>query len=161
MSIDILIADYNNEKHAQAICDLLDDYASDPMGGGEPLPASVLEALVGELSKRTDAFTVLCFIDGQAAGLVNCFEGFSTFRAKPLVNIHDVTVRAAYRGRGLSHKMIAAVEQEARNRGCCKLTLEVFEGNVIADTSYRRIGFAAPAASDALGQTLFLDKLLA
>jgi ribosomal protein S18 acetylase RimI-like enzyme len=102
----------------------------------------------------------LCFVDGEAAGLVNSFEGFSTFKAKPLINIHDVTVRGTFRGLGLSRKMIAVVEEEARRRDCCKLTLEVLEGNTHAADAYRRFGFGEPEAAAELGRTFFMNKPL-
>jgi hypothetical protein len=31
----------------------------------------------------------------------------------------------------------------ARQRGCCKITLEVLEGNAVAQASYGKFGFAA------------------
>ncbi len=37
MKIEILDADYLNETHAQEIAFLMDSYATDPMGGGNPL----------------------------------------------------------------------------------------------------------------------------
>ena len=39
------------------------------------------------------------FID-KPVGLATTFEGFSTFAAKPLINIHDIAVLPDYRGRG-------------------------------------------------------------
>lgn len=75
-------------------------------------------------------------------GLVNCFEGFSTFAAEPLVNVHDVSVVDTFRGLGLSHKMLEKVEDIARERGCCKITLEVLEGNPVAQGAYRKFGFS-------------------
>lgn len=160
MAIDIFIADYTVAAHADAICSLLNDYAKDPMGGGEALSDAVLQALVPGMAAQAGAFTVLCFVDDQAAGLVNSFQGYSTFKAKPLINIHDVTVRADFRGLGLSRKMIAAVEAQARHRGCCKLTLEVLEGNSHAADAYRRFGFAEPEAAPELGKTYFMNKPL-
>src|SRR5690554_1281122 len=99
-------ADLDNPQHAQAIVELLNGYALDPMGGAEPLPHEVKANLVAELRKRPTAHIVLGFVDDEPAGLVNCFEGFSTFACKPLLNIHDVTVAPQHRGRGLSSVML-------------------------------------------------------
>ncbi len=90
MYIEITKADYLSKQHATEIPMLLDGYASDPMGGGKPLNENVKNNLVKELSKLPHAFSVIAYIDAQPAGLVNCFETFSTFSCKPLVNIHDV-----------------------------------------------------------------------
>ena len=158
--IVVVQADYSNPVHAQALRDVLNHYAKDPMGGGEALSAQVLEALPAELAKRAHAFSVLAFVDDVAAGLVNCFEGFSTFAGKPLVNVHDVSVVDTFRGLGLSHKMLEKVEDIARERGCCKITLEVLEGNDVAQGSYRKFGFSDGQLDPAYGRMLFWNKYL-
>ncbi|MEO6678160.1 MAG: GNAT family N-acetyltransferase [Pseudomonas sp.] len=156
----ILQASYTNPVHAEAICLVLNSYAQDPMGGGEPLDAEVLQQLPAELAKRPYAFSVLAFVGGEPAGLVNCFEGFSTFACRPLVNIHDVAVVPKFRGLGLSQKMLQKVEDIARQRGCCKITLEVLEGNAVAQASYAKFGFAAGMFDPAHGRMLFWIKAL-
>ena len=156
----VVQADYSNPVHAQALRDVLNHYANDPMGGGEALSPHVLEQLPAELAKRPHAFSVLAFVDGEAAGLVNCFEGFSTFAGKPLVNVHDVSVSGAFRGLGLSQQMLLKVEEIARERGCCKITLEVLEGNPVAQGSYRKFGFSEGRLDPAYGRMLFWNKYL-
>ena len=132
----IIIADYYNVIDSSAIVELMDQYAQDKMGGGVSLPDSVKTALVPAMANVPGAFTVLALIEGKPAGLINCFMGFSTFKAKPLINIHDVIVLSEYRGRKLSQLMLEKVEAVARERGCCKLTLEVLQGNKIAQNAY-------------------------
>lgn len=156
----VVQADYTNPVHAQAVRDVLNHYAQDPMGGGEALSLDVLERLPAELAKRPHAFSVLAFVDDQAAGLVNCFEGFSTFVGKPLINVHDVSVVDTFRGLGLSQKMLQKVEDIARERGCCKLTLEVLEGNPVAQGSYRKFGFSGGQLDPAHGVMQFWNKSL-
>ena len=156
----VVQADYSNPVHAQALRDVLNHYANDPMGGGEALSPQVLEQLPAELARRPHAFSVLAFVDGEAAGLVNCFEGFSTFAGKPLVNVHDVSVSGAFRGLGLSQKMLLKVEEIARERGCCKITLEVLEGNPVAQGSYRKFGFSEGQLDPAYGRMLFWNIYL-
>ena len=156
----IVQASYTNPVHAQALRDVLNHYAQDPMGGAAALPVEVLEQLPGKLAKLPHAFSVLAFVDGQAAGLVNCFEGFSTFAGKPLVNVHDVSVMGNYRGLGLSQKMLDKVEMIARERGCCKITLEVLEDNPVAQRSYRKFGFSDGQLDPDHGRMLFWKKSL-
>ena len=67
--------------------------------------------------------------------------GFSSFRGKPLINIHDVAVSPAARGQGIGRKLLAAVETEARSLGCGKVTLEVRSDNARAMGLYRSVGF--------------------
>ncbi|HJW57193.1 MAG TPA: GNAT family N-acetyltransferase [Burkholderiaceae bacterium] len=160
MNIDIVKIDYNQPLHAKALIDLLDAYAMDPMGGSHPLSAHARQNLVAALAQRPTAFGVLAFAEGEPAGLVNCFEGFSTFACKPLVNIHDVVVLPAYRGQKIAHRMLRQVEQLARERGCCKLTLEVLQGNRVAQQFYRAFGFDGYSLLAENGNAVFLQKIL-
>jgi ribosomal protein S18 acetylase RimI-like enzyme len=159
-SVDVLRADYANATHAQALVELLNAYAQDPAGGGAPLSEFALQNLARELAARPQAFSVLAFEAGQPVGLVNCFEGFSTFACRPLVNVHDVVVLASHRGRGIAEKMLGLVETIARERGACKLTLEVLQGNAGAVRLYQRAGFASYQLDPAMGQAQFLQKWL-
>ena len=139
---------------------LLDAYASDKMGGGQALDEVVKTNLVSELSKLPHAFTVIAYVDDEPAGLVNCFEAFSTFKCKPLINIHDVVVLEKYRGNNLSQKMLQEVESIARAKGCCKLTLEVLANNAAAKSAYRKFGFDAYVLDPDAGTALFWQKFL-
>lgn len=156
----VLQASYSNPVHAEAIGVLLNHYAEDPMGGGRPLGQDLLRQLPAELAKRPQAFSVLAFAGGQPVGLVNCFEGFSTFACRPLVNVHDVLVLDGFRGQGLSKRMLQKVEDIARQRGCCKITLEVLEGNARAQVAYQACGFADTQLDPAHGRMLFWSKAL-
>jgi ribosomal protein S18 acetylase RimI-like enzyme len=156
----VLQASYSNPVHAEAIGFLLNQYAEDAMGGGESLSLDTREQLAIELAKRPHAFSVLAFIAGEPVGLVNCFEGFSTFACRPLVNVHDVVVIASARGQGISQKMLSKVEEIARQRGCCKITLEVLEGNKVAQGAYQKLGFADYQLDPQMGRALFWQKSL-
>lgn len=160
MDIKIENVDYLNDIHAREIAFLMDSYAADPMGGGKPLAEEVKNKLAKELSKLSYAFSVICYVDGVAAGLVNCFEQFSTFSGKPLINIHDVIVLKQFRGMELSQKMLKRVEEIAISKDCCKLTLEVLEGNQIARSSYTKFGFLDYELDPKMGKALFWQKIL-
>ena len=112
------------------------------------------------LAQHPSAFSIFAYIDGAPAGLVNCFEGFSTFACKPLINIHDFVVMPEWRGHGIGRHMMAWLEKFAKERGCCKLTLEVLENNHAAKALYRRCGFADYKLADAAGNALFWQKYL-
>ncbi|MFT6122850.1 MAG: ribosomal protein S18 acetylase RimI-like enzyme [Oleispira sp.] len=157
---EILIADYANEFHAAAIVNLMNAYAMDRMGGAEALPESVKQTLVSEMAKVPNAFTVLSLVNGKPAGLINCFMGFSTFKAKPLINIHDIVVISDYRGLQLSQLMLDKVEEIARTRNCCKLTLEVLTGNTVAQSAYVKFGFGAYELDPETGGAIFWQKAL-
>jgi GNAT superfamily N-acetyltransferase len=156
----IILADLSQPNHAQTIINLLDEYAQDPMGGGAALSAFVRANLVAELAKRQGVYVLLAMLDDEAVGMAICFEGFSTFACKPLLNIHDVIVRANYRGRGIAKALLAKAEAIAIETGCCKLTLEVLTGNVAAQAVYKACGFAAYELDPGMGQALFWQKKL-
>jgi len=160
MIIKLIKVDYKNEQHGKDLIMLLNAYALDPMGGGESLAPYVQQNLVATLAKRDDVFTVLCYVDDEPAGIINCVEGFSTFSCKPLVNIHDCGVLNKFRGLGLSLKMFAEVEKIAIERGCCKLTLEVLQGNEVAKNAYKKLGFSGYELDPRLGHALFWEKKL-
>ena len=159
-SFSVRRADYADARDAAALVMLLDAYASDPAGGGEPLNAFAKANLVPSLAARPTAFSILAFDGVQPVGLVNCIEGFSTFACKPLVNVHDVAVLASHRGRRIGELMLALAEQIARERGACKLTLEVLSGNQGARRLYERIGFADYQLDPAMGHACFMQKWL-
>lgn len=160
MVVQIVLANYTNPQHAQDLVLLLNNYALDPMGGAEGLSEYTKANLVNELSETKNAFSVICYVDNKPAGLINCFQGFSTFKCKPIINIHDVTVSSEYRGLGLSNQMMAKVEQVAQIRGACKLTLEVLEGNIIAQKSYEKFGFKGYELDPEMGKAMFWEKAL-
>lgn len=123
--------------------------------------ADVVKArLPAALAARATAHIFLAMQGPEPAGLVICFEGFSTFQCRPLLNIHDVIVAEKFRGLGLSKRLLTAVETHAQRLNCCKLTLEVLEGNTIAQAAYRSLGFDAYQLDPALGRALFWEKKL-
>ena len=160
MTIKTIVVDYQNSQQAKDLITLLNEYACDPMGGEEALPASTQNNLIEALASRTHVFSILCYVNDKPAGLVNCVEGFSTFKCKPLINIHDFAISPAYRNQGLSRVMLTKVEEIARKKQCCKITLEVLEGNTRAQSVYKRDGFAGYSLDPAQGHALFWEKEL-
>jgi GNAT superfamily N-acetyltransferase len=158
--VRIVEADLADERHQQAVVDLIAAYAMDPMGNGGPLPASVLDALIEGLRAHPTTLIFLAYAGQEAVGIAICFVGFSTFAARPLVNIHDLSVKAGWRGRGIGRALLEAVEQRARSLGCAKLTLEVGDRNLRARRTYAAVGFEQAAYGDAAGAALFYVKRL-
>lgn len=158
--LTLVDVDLSRPEHAQAVIELISRYALDPMGGGEDLVDEVKAVLVERLRARADYFGVMAYDGTRPVALINCFEGFSTFMAQPLMNVHDVYVEPDYRSQGLSRRLLQRVEDVARFRGCGKLTLEVLDGNASAIASYRRFGFETYALDPAFGRAQFWQKKL-
>ena len=159
-SLQVKRVDYLNALDAKALVFLLDAYAQDPMGGGEALQTEASARLCADLSLISGAASFIAWQDGQAIGLINCFEGYSTFKAKPLLNVHDIAVLSCHRGQGVAQALLKAAETHALARGCCKLTLEVLSGNSPAMASYKRFGFEQYELDPAAGQAQFMQKWL-
>ena len=155
---------YDDPHQGKALTELLNAYAKDPCGGGSPLKDEVIENLSNRLSKIPHAYSFIAYAsdkeDAAPAGLVNCFEAFSTFSARPLVNIHDMYVANEFRGRGISQALLAAAEKEARERGCCKMTLECLSKNHIALNAYKKSGYDNYELDPTHGVAMLFEKKL-
>jgi ribosomal protein S18 acetylase RimI-like enzyme len=149
-----------DDRHARALLTVLDGYARDPSGGGTGLTDEVKVRLPGLLAQQAHYIGLLAFEGDRPVGLVNAFLGVSTFKARPLLNIHDIAVEPDRRGAGIGRRLLAATEDVARQHGCCKLTLEVLEGNHTAVGLYRAVGFAAYELDPAMGAARFFEKWL-
>jgi GNAT superfamily N-acetyltransferase len=159
--IDVVNADLLNPCHGLAIVALLNEYANDDMGGNCELSNFAKQNLVAELQKRHGVHVILAYYDNYPAGLSICFEGFSTFACKPLLNIHDLMVSKKFRGLGISKRILLKAEEIARSLGCCKLTLEVLEGNSVAQAAYKTCGYASYQLNSKVGKAMFWQKTLA
>ena len=159
-NLTVALADYNDPRDARSVVELLDGYARDPMGGGAPLSDDVRGRLVPALAAQPGAFSILAYVEDEPAGLANCFTGFSTFAAQPLVNIHDVYVDPCFRGSGIARALFTRIEAVARDRGACKVTLEVLSGNDRAKALYASLGYGDYALDPEQGTALFWQKRL-
>jgi ribosomal protein S18 acetylase RimI-like enzyme len=158
--VEVVEADLSRPDHQDAIVSLVDAYARDPMGGGAPLSAEVRQRLIPGLRAHPTTLAFLAYLEGRPVGVAVCFLGFSTFAAKPLVNVHDLGVLPECRGRGVGRLLLEAVERRARAMGCCKLTLEVLENNRRARGLYETFGFAQLTYHEDAGGALFLAKTI-
>lgn len=158
--MNIIQADLLIPEHANALVDLLDCYARDPMGRGAGLTAYVRENIADALRERQGCFVILAYKKEKPVGLLISFEGFSTFACKPLLNIHDIVVVPESRGEGISTRLLKEAERIALERGCCKITLEVLEGNTSALISYSKFGFVNYQLDPKHGRAVFLEKKL-
>ena len=159
--LTIIPADFNNPGHGDMILALLNEYAEGPMGGNEPLSDHTRANLISELAKRPTSGALIALQDDMPAGLAIYFEGFSTFACQPLLNLHDFMVSERFRGKGIAQQLLAALDKVALSRGCCKITLEVLQGNEPAKALYRKLGYQGYELAGDTGQAMFWQKKLA
>jgi ribosomal protein S18 acetylase RimI-like enzyme len=158
--ISVIEADLTDTQHQTAIVQLIDAYARDPMGDGQDLPADVRDGLISGLRQHPTSLVFLAFDGATPVGVAVCFIGFSTFAARPLINIHDLAVIPDYRGRGIGRLLLERVEAKGHDLGCCKLTLEVREDNHRAQRLYQRFGFGDMPSELGPVRHWFLQKRL-
>ena len=157
----VRLADLAAPHDAAAVVTLLDAYARDPFGDGKPLADEVRERLVPALREHPTTRVFLALVEDQPVGIATSFVGFSTFAAKPLINVHDLAVLPEARGKGVGRALLDAVEQHARATGCCRVTLEVLDTNARARGLYEAVGFRHEMDTGADGRALFYAKRLA
>ena len=158
--VEIVEADLNRAEHQHAVLKLIDAYAGDPMGNGKPLTPETRRALIPGLQQHPTTIIFLAYQGSDAIGIAVCFLGFSTFTARPLINISDFSVMPAHRGQGIGRLLLEGVERKARIMDCCKLTLEMQENNHRARKVYETAGFKQAIYVEAAGRALFLSKSL-
>ncbi len=157
---EVVEADLARVEHQRAILELLDTYARDPMGNGAALAEETRRDLISGLREHPTTLVFLAYVAGSAVGLAICFRGFSTFAARPLINIHDLAVRPEQRGQGVGRRLLETIAQKARSLGCCKLTLEVQENNHRARQVYEAAGFRQAVYQEQAGAALFMSRAL-
>jgi GNAT superfamily N-acetyltransferase len=158
--VKIIQADVENPEHQNAILSLTATYAKDAMGNGKSLPIDVLARLIPEIKKIPTAIIFLAYVREKAVGIATCFIGFSSFAAKPLINIHDLAVTQEFQNLGIGKLLLQAVENKAKEMDCCKVTLEVLVNNERAMHIYQKAGYSQVMGGKENVPLLFYSKYL-
>lgn len=156
--IVVVEADLGRADHRDAVRSMTAAYAREALGDGVGLSEEVLDRLIPGLAAHPGTAILLARCGGEVVGIATCFLGFSTFAARPVLNVHDLCVLAPHRGKGVARALLEAVEEAARRRGCAKVTLEVLEFNLPARRLYESFGFSQAAYSPGQGGALFFAK---
>jgi ribosomal protein S18 acetylase RimI-like enzyme len=99
--------------------------------------ASRLLARIFE-SRRLEA--LVAEIGGRVEGMALFYEGFATFRARPLLYLEDLVVSEASRGRGVGEALLAELARVAIRRGALRVEWAVLDWNAGAIRLYERLG---------------------
>lgn len=137
----LIQVDLHNELHHKAVISLLNDYMLDEMGIGEAMPVQLGPRIIEGLKKHKAYMGFLVEIDDEFAALANCNLNFSTWKAKPLINIHDFIVSPRFRKRGVGLFLLKSIEDFAKENGYCRINLEVRHDNYKAQNLYKKAGF--------------------
>ena len=142
-TLELVVADFSDIEHRKAIIGLLNCYRADEMGGGLA-PFSTFEEveLLKGLRSLPTALVYLVNRHQKFIGVAVCFFGFSTFLAQKALNIHDLYVLPAMRGKGVASFLLREIENRARKENCGRITLEVRSDNAVAKRVYAKSCFA-------------------
>lgn len=157
--IEVIQADLSNPRHCEAVAEIVNVLALESPPH-EPLSPEVMRRMADGLRATPTSLALLATIEGEFAGVAVCFWGFSTFKAQPLINIHDVAVKPDFRRRGVARALLGEVEKRAREKDCCKITLEVDQENQNAQRLYADLGFVGRTNPAAPGAAFFWHKPL-
>lgn len=139
--IQVIIGDINNSEHAAHMLELLDDYMQDPMGGEQKMTPELAGMLIEGLKQQPNYVFFIAYCDGEPAGLANCFNNYSTFKAKQILNIHDFAVSPHFRRRGVGDALMEEIIRYCKEKAYGKITLEVRYDNQGAQNLYKKAGF--------------------
>ena len=153
-NIEIIRVDFDDADLVRQYLDMLDAYALDPMGAGQQLRKAVRNRLAADLRRMPGAHCLLARHGDTPVAFATCFSGYSTFQARPLLNIHDIAVLREWRGQAIGERLLAKIAELGRRLDCCRITLEVRADNPRARSLYERAGFVPAACS------LFMEKTL-
>lgn len=158
MSLTLRVLDRNSPEDQALLVTLTDGYALDAAGGGAGLSTHARASLGAAFAAHPTTFALVAEEAGAAVGHALCFLGFSSFYAAPTVMLHDLSVVASARGKGISRLLMAAVEEQGRLRGCAKVMLEVRDDNTVARSLYETSGYEVSG----LGGSLYrmMEKVL-
>lgn len=155
--VTIRVANLDEPSDQAAIVGLLDHYAEHPMGQGKPLADEIRKQLMQGLQNHPTTRIFLAIDVDRAVGMATSFIGFSTFRARQLINVHDLIVHSDCRGQGVGKSLLQAVADYARENEFCAVTLEVKADNP-ARHLYQQVGFVG-LSDPADEETMLFGKL--
>lgn len=137
-----LTCDFSLARHQKAFIQLVNAYMQDPMGDAQPLTDGQKQQLISDLAKHPTVLAIFVLFEGEYAGLAVAFTNYSTFRAAPYLNVHDLIIDPKYRNKKLGRALIQYLIELAKDRKYCKVNLEVRHDNHIAQGLYNSLGFA-------------------
>ena len=138
----IIQASLKRMDHQKAMRSLIDEYRQDPMGGSlPPMSDELARMLILQLCNHPMCLILLAMLGSEFTGMIISFVNISSFRAKPLLNVHDLIVKKDFRKQGIGRQLLLKAGEHARQLGCCRLTLEVRTDNKDAQRLYKSIGF--------------------
>lgn len=141
MEYTFLQIDLGNKEHGDQLIRLLDFYMQDEMGNASPMSKEMKPVILKGLKNYSGYLGFFALVNGAYAALANCNKNFSSFKAKPLINIHDFVVHPDFRGRGVGKLLLDSIAAYGKEKGYCRINLEVRKDNISARKLYEKAGY--------------------
>ena len=138
---ELEICNLKDSRHQQAFIELMNIYRNDPMGGVGTMSEELASKLIDDLKDNPTYIGFLVVADRKYAALANCFTNYSTFKAKPLLNIHDFIVSSEWRGKKVGEFLMNEMATYLKDKGYCRINLEVRHDNPRAMGLYKKMGY--------------------
>ncbi len=145
----------NNPIHCMQVLKLLNDYMEDEMGISKSMPEQLGQKIIAGLKQHPAYLGFFVCVGDEFTALANCNLNYSTWTAKFLINIHDFIVSPKFRKQGIGEFLLTGIEKYAKEKGYCKLNLEVRNDNLKAQNLYKKMRF-----DDCEPPMLFWQKVL-
>jgi ribosomal protein S18 acetylase RimI-like enzyme len=149
--------DLNNPDHCTQLIKLLNDYMLEPMGNNQPMDSELAPQIISGLKNYQGYLGFFAIDSHDYIALANCNQNFSTFKAKPILNIHDFIVTSVHRGKGVGVFLMNELLNYAEKNGFCRVNLEVRTDNSNAKALYQKLGFAECEPSMHFWERKFVD----
>ena len=134
-------ADFSDSYHQKMFVELINHSKLDLMGISKPMSEEKQTKLINGMKNNKSAFVLFAIINDQIVGMVTCFVNFSTFKAKPYLNIQDFIIFKEFRGIGIGKELMGRCIHIARKRDYCKITIGVRDDNLPAMNFYKSLDF--------------------
>ncbi len=108
---------------------------------GYPAAAEAVARRVERLRASEADRLVVAELDGALVGLAGLHISLSVEYDEPAAKLSAIVVDERHRRRGIGEALVAAMETEARRRGCRLIFLTTAESRETAHTFYQGIGF--------------------
>ena len=108
---------------------------------GYPASGDRIAERLHQLSVSSADRVFVAEVDGATAGLASMQIGLAIERDWPVAKLSALVVDERFRHRGVGQALVAAVEAEARRRGCGFVFLTSANRRADAHAFYRRLGY--------------------
>lgn len=128
------------------------DHGGFPPDSANAKAAADMEQLFPGGRPSAEQLVFVVEADGEPVGELWLCERETDAVGRPCLFVYDVHVRESARGHGYGKAAMLLAEEEARTRGCPRLSLNVFGRNEVARSLYRSLGYDENAV--AMSKTL-------